>query len=149
MKRISKQWFLWFLKCVSHTVQILYVCCTIYGSYKSLKKTHEICYTNPVIVFEKQTLIWYKTYWSHIKWAIHAINTGATSIQRATTTSIPDSKVHGANMGPTWVLSAPDGPHFGSVDLAIGDILTYWCLAMPPMHANNDAWRLEHDDRRG
>ena len=27
----------------------------------------------------------------------------------------PDSKVHGANMGPTWVLSAPDGPHVGSV----------------------------------
>ena len=24
---------------------------------------------------------------------------------------IPDSKVHGANMGPTWVLSAPDGLH--------------------------------------
>ena len=23
----------------------------------------------------------------------------------------PDSKVHGAYMGPTWVLSAPDGPH--------------------------------------
>ena len=23
----------------------------------------------------------------------------------------PDSKVHGPNMGPTWVLSAPDGPH--------------------------------------
>ena len=22
----------------------------------------------------------------------------------------PDSKVHGANMGPTWVLSTPDGP---------------------------------------
>ena len=22
----------------------------------------------------------------------------------------PDNKVHGANMGPTWVLSAPDGP---------------------------------------
>ena len=27
-----------------------------------------------------------------------------------TMTNIPDSKVHGANMGPTWVLSAPDGP---------------------------------------
>ena len=25
--------------------------------------------------------------------------------------NIPDSIVHGANMGPTWVLSAPDGPH--------------------------------------
>ena len=23
----------------------------------------------------------------------------------------PDGKVHGANMEPTWVLSAPDGPH--------------------------------------
>ena len=24
---------------------------------------------------------------------------------------IPDNKVHGANMGPAWVLSATDGPH--------------------------------------
>ena len=23
---------------------------------------------------------------------------------------VPESKVHGANMGPTWVLSTPDGP---------------------------------------
>ena len=28
-------------------------------------------------------------------------------------TNGPDSKVHGANMGRTWVLSAPDGPHVG------------------------------------
>ena len=34
---------------------------------------------------------------------------------------IPDSKVHGANMGPTWVLSAPDGPHVGPMNLAIKD----------------------------
>ena len=25
----------------------------------------------------------------------------------------PESNVHGANMRPTWVLSAPDGPHVG------------------------------------
>ena len=31
----------------------------------------------------------------------------------------PDSKVHGANMGPTWVLSAPYGPHVGPMNLAI------------------------------
>ena len=31
----------------------------------------------------------------------------------------PDSKVHGANMGPTWVLSAPDGPHVGPMNPAI------------------------------
>ena len=33
-------------------------------------------------------------------------------------TTYPDSKVHGANMGPTWVLSAPDGPHVGPMNLA-------------------------------
>ena len=26
---------------------------------------------------------------------------------------VPDSKVHVDNMGPTWVLPAPDGPHVG------------------------------------
>ena len=35
----------------------------------------------------------------------------------------PDNKVHGANMGPTWVLSAPDGPHIGPMNLAISDIV--------------------------
>ena len=34
---------------------------------------------------------------------------------------IPDSKVHGANMRPTWVLSTPDGPHVGPMNLAIRD----------------------------
>ena len=31
----------------------------------------------------------------------------------------PDSKVHGANKGPTWVLLAPDGPRVGPMNLAI------------------------------
>ena len=34
----------------------------------------------------------------------------------------PDSKVHGANMGPTWVPLAPDGPHVGSINLAIKEM---------------------------
>ena len=38
---------------------------------------------------------------------------------------IPDSKSHGANMGPTWVLSAPDGPHVGPMNLAIKDAMTF------------------------
>ena len=33
--------------------------------------------------------------------------------------TLPDSKVHGANLGPIWVLSAPDGPHVGPRNLAI------------------------------
>ena len=31
----------------------------------------------------------------------------------------PDSKIHGANMGPTWVLLALDGPHVGPMNLSI------------------------------
>ena len=31
----------------------------------------------------------------------------------------PDSNVHGANMGPTWVLPAPDGPYADPMKLAI------------------------------
>ena len=34
----------------------------------------------------------------------------------------PDSKVHGADMGPSWVLSAPDGPHVGPMNLAIREL---------------------------
>ena len=33
--------------------------------------------------------------------------------------ALPDNKFHGANMGPTWVLSASDGSHVGPMNLAI------------------------------
>ena len=36
-----------------------------------------------------------------------------------TISAYPNSKVREANMGPTWVLSAPDGPHVGPMNLAI------------------------------
>ena len=38
----------------------------------------------------------------------------------------PNSKVHGAHMGPTWVLSAPDGPHVGPMNLAIRAVHFYF-----------------------
>ena len=40
----------------------------------------------------------------------------------------PDSTVHGANLGPTWVLSAPDGPHVGPMNLAIRVVIQYCSL---------------------
>ena len=40
------------------------------------------------------------------------------------TNIILDSKVDGANMGPTWVLSAPAGPHVGPMNLAIKECLS-------------------------
>ena len=34
----------------------------------------------------------------------------------------PDSKVHGANVGPTWGRQDPDGPHVGPMNFAISDM---------------------------
>ena len=45
--------------------------------------------------------------------------------------TFPDSKVHGANLGLTWVLSAPDGPHVGPMSLAIRVALTPQSTAVP------------------
>ena len=43
---------------------------------------------------------------------------------------IPDSKVHGANMGPTWGREDPGGPHVGPMNFAVWDvgvaIMMYW-----------------------
>ena len=38
----------------------------------------------------------------------------------------PDSKVHGANMGPTWGRQDPGGSHVGPINLAIWDIDIAW-----------------------
>ena len=47
----------------------------------------------------------------------------------------PDNKVHVTNMGPTWVLSAPGGPHVGPMDLVIRVCLTpFLWFPMIPLH---------------
>ena len=70
----------------------------------------------------------------------------------------PDNKVDGANMGPTWVLSAPGGPHVGPIDLAIRvplSTLARCCLHMSlSTHHHACLWgtlvgaRLEANDSR-
>ena len=35
--------------------------------------------------------------------------------------TIPDSKVHGTNMGPIWGRQDPGGPHVGPMNFAIWD----------------------------
>ena len=56
--------------------------------------------------------------------------------------SNPDSEVHESSMGPTWVLSAPDGPHVGPINLAIGEAVRDRCH-------NNSAWvRILHQSGR-
>ena len=36
---------------------------------------------------------------------------------------IPDSKVHGANMGTIWGRYAPSGPHIGPMNFVIWDVM--------------------------
>ena len=38
---------------------------------------------------------------------------------------IPDSKFHGANMGPIWGRQDPGGPHVGPMNFAIWDVIAY------------------------
>ena len=61
---------------------------------------------------------------------LQSICLGANTVIRTNirTENLPDSIVHGANMGPTLVLSAPDGPHVGPMNLVIREIKgTYIC----------------------
>ena len=42
--------------------------------------------------------------------------------------NIPDSKVHGANLGPIWGRQDPGGPRVGPMNLAIWDVvITFEC----------------------
>ena len=67
-------------------------------------------------------------YWSYVQriqwWLMECQHNGPV---------IPDSKVPGANMVPTWVLSAPDGPHVGPMNLAIRDVFPCHDIIMGPV----------------
>ena len=45
---------------------------------------------------------------------------GSALLMQRHVSECPDSKVPGANMGPIWVPSAPDGPHVGPMKLVVG-----------------------------
>ena len=47
---------------------------------------------------------------------------GRASLRNAITCNIPDSKVHGAKMGPIWARQDPGGSHVGPMNFAIWDI---------------------------
>ena len=52
----------------------------------------------------------------------HIVTETLASIHLAANRRTLDSKVHEANMGPTWVLSSPGGFHVGPMNLAIWDV---------------------------
>ena len=54
-----------------------------------------------------------------------------------------DSKVHGANMGHIWVLSAPGGPHVGPMNLAIRVMILVVNLLVSPSRSRSFRSRKE------
>ena len=61
---------------------------------------------------------------------------------------IPDSKVHGAKMGPIWGRQVPGGPHVGPMNFAIRDVLSLvawpqtnlWELIISPSWSKLGSW---------
>ena len=54
----------------------------------------------------------------------------------------PDSKVHGVNMWPSWVLPAPDEPHVGPMNLAIRVVhLEYTCQSYGKVNDRIALWK--------
>ena len=56
----------------------------------------------------------------------------------------PNSKVYGTTMGPTWVLSAPDGPPVGPMNFAIRVYTHLWLRSSPlsQMRSNQGLYSL-------
>ena len=55
--------------------------------------------------------------------------------------SIPDSKAHGANMGSTWDLQDPGGPHVGHMGFAIWDVMQYLLDRLSNHRIRLSSWR--------
>ena len=61
----------------------------------------------------------------------------------------PDSKVHGANMGPTWGRQDPGGPHVGHMNLAIwihSVLQTLWTVKPSGVTSTQIYWDQAMDD---
>ena len=59
--------------------------------------------------------------------------------------NIPDSKVHGANMGPIWDRQYPGGPHVGPMDFPFWDDLCWndWVICL--MYIRYNYWVYDFD----
>ena len=84
------------------SVPIVWICCcSLMKSWLIMFFLHKIC-TRPIGRLVSQ-------FYS----SLGCFYLSGTTGRVVSSNTAPDSKVRGANMGPTWVLSASDGPHVG------------------------------------
>ena len=120
-KRLSKQSMCWWFETPSRS---LWRHCNVWtGCYLSLIGTKDNIdvFCNILSKMNEFSTDRYMTYVVLI-WIVVRIDTmwfriNTSNLMKSIIT--PDSKVHGANMGPAWVQSAPGGPHVGPMNLAI------------------------------
>ena len=69
----------------------------------------------------------------HILKMLYSTEIYMSQITKCVLHSNPDSKAHEANMGPTWVLSAPDGPNVGRIYVGVQGMAEYYyqSICMP------------------
>ena len=70
--------------------------------------------------------------YSYCDMSVNRINFDLPSSLFLITVRSPDSKVHGANMGPTWDRQDSGGSHVGPMDLAIWDTSLHFILVKLP-----------------
>ena len=105
-KKIS--WFLFHEYSLTHWSSVMYISVSDLNNQWFRQRHPALDRTNTDLLSNAGTNcneIWIKVkliLWRKCTWKYH-----------------PDSKVHVANMGPTWVLSAPGGPHVGPMSLVI------------------------------
>ena len=61
--------------------------------------------------------------WHWFRWKCAPRKGKRTAITHGDQTSTPESKVHGANMGPIWGRQDPGGPHVGPMNFAVWDLI--------------------------
>ena len=97
-----------------YLISVAFVCTDVsrYQTYNHI----DVAHVTPHL-FALYWLVPYLLIYGH--WRAHDINMYIPLTLRNARCMTPDSKVHGANRGPSWVLLAPDVPHVGSMNLAI------------------------------
>ena len=84
------------------------------------------CLNNPIF----STLGLCAACWTHFI-CHHELWPTSVSHPFSSLNSSPDSKVHGANMGPIWGRQDPGGPHVSPMNLVIWVFKSYWWNILP------------------
>ena len=92
----------------------------LYGNVKKIN-IHEIFKMDRVVCRWSRGSLTFRFH--NLKWS--SINQAFQFMESELVITDLNSKVHGANMGPTWVLSVPDGPHVCPKNLAIRGAFIY------------------------